>query len=780
MDISSRIKNFFVQGYTGKQTNSNPSAPMGHDFLRFGNRRMMPDTWSTVEMTDFDFYSGYSYAAINNRANKVSQLATSNLVTTANKKIMDDARNKDIEIIHPYLTLIDESKDFTNSAFWYDISTYLDLEGVYYLMAVRAVAPGLVGEIQYFKMLNPYDIRRVRNKETDEIGGYIESRDGMSREIPKEMIIEIRKLNPFSKDKTFAMTDAAKEYQFTMKQASDYTRSSLKTSTGAPGIISTDIIMEDELFANFKARVMSQEKGAPLFGNGAGTINWTPMNVDLDKAALNDINSINRDTLFAVSGVSKTTMGIEESGTTREVSRTQKDKFMEDHVMPQLQLIIDAMNQDYKTYYPKEYKSNKYTMTIDSPMAADKDAELMDVEIAQTGFDLYASLLNAGYDSVLAAKYAQGQITLSELGLPTGEPMNIPVAGKTKEPPQTLKEKDDTPPSKKKDKLESKNSENNIGTHHHEQEEISEDELSLAINELGPVVASNVSGTEAHLQNAVTNVEAQVVSGFLKNVTKAKNAFTKESEVYTQEEKKTYLDELAIAIAAYYLILLPIYGNAAMRKRAAEHGQFVNFTITPEIKKYVETISQKAAESHLNTIADDILKVANKVYQEASERELAKLVAAGKKETDAVLKLARKKALEGAGQQEIVSAIQKEFTKMSATRAKTIARNEAQRAFTQSQYQADLQFLKATNLIGRAYKKWEAPNPDACNYCRSLAGMPPIPFDQNFVDLGGEVTSTETREDGVKVVKKLPINYEPLSSGGAHVNCNCRYILIIK
>ena len=795
MDISNRIKNFFAGG--NRARNAASQAPMGADFLRYGNRGfgITPSTWSTVEMSDLDFYSGYSYAAINNRANKVSQLATGNLKTKATQKILDDARKKDIDIIHPYLTLIDESKEFTNSAFWYDISTYLDLEGVYYLMAVRAVAPNMVGEILYFKMLNPYNIRRVVNRETLEVGGYIENRDGFQREIPKEMIIEIRKLNPFSHDKTFSMTDAAKEFQFTMKQASDFTRSALRNNTGSPGIISTDVIMEDELFANFKARVLSQEKGAPLFGNGAGTINWTPMNVDLDKSALSDINSINRDTLFAVSGVSKTTMGIEESGTTREVSRTQKDKFMEDHVMPQLQLVIDAFNQDYKNYYPNEYKKNKYVLVIDSPMAADKDAEKKDVEIAQAAFDLYNDLIAAGYDVVLAAKYAEGKITLAELG----EPKNPP---KTEEPKEdegeeeepTLKEIEDTPPSKKKEnkhryEIDGQylfNYEPDYGDCGDDceicntKEKEQEVELKRAVNELGSVVSNNVRSQEASLQNAVTNVEAQVVSSFLKNITKATNAFDKESDVMTKEERSTFKDELALAFAAYYLTLFPIYGNQLMRKRASEHGTLVSFQMTDEVKKLVESVSLSAAESHLNTVAKDILTSANKAYQAASERELAKLIASGEKESDSVIKLARKRALEGANQQAIVSAIQKEFQDMSKTRAKTIARNEAQRAFTQSQFQADIQFLNSTGLMKNAYKKWDAPNPDACTYCRSLAGMPPVPFSQNFVDLGGEITSTETRGDGVTVVKKMPVNYEAISAGGAHVNCNCRYILIIK
>jgi hypothetical protein len=45
------------------------------------------------------------------------------------------------------------------------------------------------------------------------------------------------------------------------------------------------------------------------------------MSIDLDKSALKEINEVNRDQLFSVGGVSKTIMGIEQSGTTEPAGR---------------------------------------------------------------------------------------------------------------------------------------------------------------------------------------------------------------------------------------------------------------------------------------------------------------------------------------------------------------------------------------------------------------------------------------------------------------------------
>lgn len=415
-----------------KEKNSRDPDNLGNRFLRYGNKKAMVQDWSKVVMSDRDLYVGYPYAAISTRANKTSQLAINNLKTDASPELEKAAKSKEEEITHPYLDIISKSKTFSNYNFWYNISTFLDLEGVYYLMVVRNKQGNRTGNIQEFKLLNPYNIKRVRDQDTGEVGGYIESKNGLVREIPEHMIIDIRKLNPFDDDEPYAMTDAAKESQFTIKQAGDYTRHSLKNNMAAPGIISTDVMLETEQFQNFVSRVTNQEKGVPLFGNGAGAITWDAMQIDIDKAGLNNINEINRAQLFAVSGVGKTMMGIEESGTTRETSKVQKDLFVENHIMPQLQLIIDAFNQDYENYYEADYKKNQYQIVIDNPLGSDKDVELKEVDLKTKNFELYSTLIGSGFEPVIAAKYVEGDIDIDELG----KPKNPPVIEEKKEEPK--------------------------------------------------------------------------------------------------------------------------------------------------------------------------------------------------------------------------------------------------------------------------------------------------------------------------------------------------------
>lgn len=413
MKITNRIKSA-INGFTKTENAYSEQQRLARSFLKNGNRSNMLQDWTGTLMTDESFYQGYSYAAINVRANKLADLAINNIVTTGN----DETK----EHTHPYLEIIDKSKTFSNYNFWHNISTYLDLEGVYYLLAIRNVQGDRIGNIQNFKLTNPYNIRRVINEETGEIGGYVEHKRGMTRELQPQLIIPIQKLNPFDEDTAFAMTDAAKEYQFTLKQASDYTRHALKNNINTPGIISTDVILPQEQFENFKARVTNQEKGMPIFGNGAGTIKWEPMNVDLDKSSLQNINEINRSTLFAVSGVGKTIMGIEESGTTRETSKTQRNLFIENHVAPQLQLIIDALNQDYKNYYDKEYEKSGYEMVIDIDLDVDKNAELLEKQIdlqvldnKKAELELYDALRAKAFTDESILDYIKGEIEVTEL-----------------------------------------------------------------------------------------------------------------------------------------------------------------------------------------------------------------------------------------------------------------------------------------------------------------------------------------------------------------------------
>ncbi len=400
-----------------KQNNST----LANDFLRFGSRPKMTLNIDDPILTDEDMYTGYGYAIIERRANRAVILGTRYTYTKSTKK---DGSSSE----HPYLKLINDSLDFTAEDFWYEYSRYMDLEGVHYLLAVRTVTETKmkngytkVGNIQSMELLNPYEVRRIFNSK-GELGGYVEQRDGMQREIPKEMIIEVIKKNPVDRKKSFSMADAASDAQFVLKQAADYSRKSIRNNINAPGIFTSDIIMEDHDFANFKERVKNHAPGEPLFGNGPSAIAYHDTSVDLNKSALTSVNDNNRDQLISVGGTSKNQLGLDQSGTGRETAGVQKDDFTENAVMPMVMKMIGALNMDYKRYYPEDFTKFGYEIALKNPLSTDYDNKLKEIEVSQEQVAFRNALVAAGYELDIATQFVTGEIDIIALGMPTLEP----------------------------------------------------------------------------------------------------------------------------------------------------------------------------------------------------------------------------------------------------------------------------------------------------------------------------------------------------------------------
>lgn len=674
----------------------------------------MSGNWSEVLIDDRGLYSGYLYAAIRNRASAVATLAINNVST--------EAKNADLE--HPYLQLVKQSTLFSEFSFWYNISTYLDLEGVMYIMAVRNFNEKQVGAIQYFKLLNPYDVVKIIDAD-GKVGGYEErGPNGTIRAIPPEMIIEIKELNPFDQDKAYAMTDAAKEYQFTLKTSGDYTRNALKNNINAPGIISTGVVLDDEKFKNFKARITQHTQGEPIFGNGSGVIDWKSMETDISKAALKDVNETNKEAVFAVTGVSKTNMGIEQSGVTRETSKAQQDIFTGNQLIPRTQMIIDSLNLDYKRNYPKEYESKQFTLIVDNPLAKDQEAELKRTEVDQKRFDLYEALLKAGYKADLAAQYVNGEIEVDKLGEPDRpEPPTPTTVDTTETNTNSVKKKDDGEQFPKVTTA--------YDRHDHQ--------LAQPIDEL-------MQHQQQLLKNACINAEENLVVNVIAKVSRTLNQFDEESDIISKSKKNETIDELTLVLMGFYSAIFLMMGPEVMEQHAEQYDLEGTFKLNKKARDYIKKISNKVAESHVHTI------------------------------TDSLLDTVRQQALAGKSVQEIVSAIRKEYTdEISKSRAETISRTETNRAFTQAQFQADDQFVKQNNLEGRVYKKWVTRSNNPCAFCEALEAEGEVPFFDNFRNLGQEVV-VGTGEDR----KTLEIGFESLQAGNAHPNCNCSYELIIR
>jgi hypothetical protein len=757
----------------------------GREFLKYGSRPMYQD-WSRLIMSEEDKYTGVMFAAINKRANLVAQLALENLRTDATKQIMEAAKAKSEPVQHSYLSVIDQSLNFSNYDFWLNTATYIDLRGLAYVGVIRTVAENRIGDVMDFELLNPYRTERVTRQVNGriEVGGYREYIEGgFFRDWPVQQIIPIQRLNPFKPEEPYAMSDAGKDSQFTIKQAGDSTRHALANNANSPGIYSTDVVLSDPNFRLFQDHILSSDKGKPIVANGAKAVTWESTQIDLDKSALDKVNQVSLEHLLAVSATSKTSLGIEQSGVTRDTSKVMRDQLTSDAGIPLLTFVIEALNQDYKRYYPKEYAKTKYRLYIDSPLGTDRDAEAKDIKNRGLGLQLYNQLVNQGYDRAIAAKYAIGEATLEELG----EPKNKPV-----QPVEPVKPAAPTEPAESKPKPEKQ---------------------SATRNQI-PTEISQLSAQEGALLNAVIKVEERVALAVINKV--AKNVYDESSDVITNDDRKEQERQLANAILVFLSLAVPLQAKSVMAQRSQQFGKPGLFSTDSEVRAAIDDAATKAASSHLETIVEDlratvkqtqvtegdisrIAKAVAKKYPDVKPDELKasiKEAAAGGKSDSAIAEALRTKykeadfdelvkgvrqaALKGAEHDQLVTAIRQDYHHISQTRAKVIAKTETNRAFSISQYQADRQFLDQNGWTGQAYKKWVTHSPNPCPFCQAKAAEPAIPFDLPFAEIGDTVTAHTEAEDGTVTVRAYPITYETVVAGSLHPNCSCSYELEIR
>lgn len=820
VDIFNRLNN----AVAAFRKTKNESGVDGNAFLKYGKNRM-PSTWSTPQITDSDFYTGYGFAVINKRANRSVVLGKKYLFTDAKEDIIKKANDKGTRIVHPYITLIRDSIDFAERDFWYNISTYLDLEGIYYLMAVRTVtASGKVGNIQKFSLLNPYHVKPVVNSQ-GELGGYVEQRGGMQRQIPKEMIIPIKLLNPFDPSQPYSLADAARDSQFTLKQANDFARESINGNLNAPGILSSAIELPDDQFDNFVSRIKDHSRGEPLFGNGAGTVSWVDMQTDLDKAALDKINSINRDVLLAVSGLSKTGVGVEESGTGREVSRTQKDDFTENAIMPQIENIIDALNLDYRRYYAEQYSKTDYTIVLDNPLETDRDAEQADVEIRQSQFDLQQALIAQGYDADIAAKYAMGDLSIKDIGEPQkpNDPPADPTPTTEDQPADgdTKEDQPDTSAQSYADKsfevyqgypipvlqyLDEHADQVNpfsekgsfVYSTENELKTVRINHLEEAENSIIGVVDENTFVKLADFREGADKVA--ILAKLNKRYHNQPVAIKKKIDFHTHDhdvysivknaafDKQATIDAntndlLKSANAAEDSLFewyLDQINGGDFNPHPTSLDSFINgltlpfavyFTVMFPIYASVrvqETAHQFGIDTSPVVAMTDEIK---QTIDNFAKKEATSHINTLQQDLENALAIIRTKSSDPT---EIKDMFEKAYASIRARRSATLSNTAALRIFNLSQYEADLQFLTSQGIVGQAYKQLFSLTGDPCPFCAQLIAEStanPIPFTDAFASVGQTITV-----DG----KKMHFNYEDVIAGNVHPNCRCAYKIVVK
>lgn len=392
---------------------------IANDFLRRGNFKARQDVQLDQKFNPEMTVNGWMYAALNTRSDAFGEFCEENIVSESEKQ-----ENP----YHPYLKLIEESKEIPEYEFWKKAISNYDNYGLIYFFVLRRVVKDKDGTIQHIGLptkINILSSPKITALTHDgKIVGYREQIDAThKREFAPEQIIRVINPHPRNQDEPYSIYEAAKDYQYTINKGTEFAQNALINNINTPGILSTSEVLNDEEYDNLISRINSHEPGKAIVTDGTGNLTYTSISQSLDQAALPTLTELSRQTIFAVTGTSKTILGIEESGVTRDTSKVQDKKFIKRAIAPVAKRIISAFNFDYRVRYPELYKQNGVKMVIKSIYDAAETSEQFDVQ--KKLFDDITEIVYSGYTKESAEKFMYGDISFTDLELDAEDAQDI-------------------------------------------------------------------------------------------------------------------------------------------------------------------------------------------------------------------------------------------------------------------------------------------------------------------------------------------------------------------
>lgn len=734
---------------------NNVELPATNTPTGFNRPRIDASTTKLFDNTDLakeEIYTGVVYRAITTIANRTAQVLINNT-------ILVDSSGEEIELENnPYWNAIQESPTFTQFEFFYGMATYLQLGGFAPILAVRNFnmgadyQPTSVGDIKELKLLSPYNLKLLLSDEDDALIGYeevIKMHNGQTktRKLGIPHVIPAKMFNPFDNLLGFGVTTAANDYQYTARAAGKYTRRAMRNNISASGIITVNKQLDGTMRENFKNEMKSRyaseaADGSPILAFGADAMSWQDLRQDMDKMALEKIHDMNMEDLLTVMGVSKTVMGIEQSGVTRETSRVQQDLLMLNIVMPLAQAILDEFNQDFRNYYPNQWKSSKkQTLQLDSPVSKDYESEKIENETLDVKLDVAKKMwqMGATRESIAEALELPEELEWEDEPRWGGGGTAIGGDGTGNNPADQV-------PSGTGLGEETPLEEEEAGT---EQNQVAISTIPTAKNTLSMEQVVEIKRLREQTYTKIAEHELNYVEAYIDALSDA----MQQNSTLPDPEKQKYMDELKTILSGYYAAVVPVLGQAVADFRRRQYGLATTFEMDEAIRNMIRERVSKTSLAHFDTV----------------DNQLTNLL---------------KQALdEGWGRDKMAREVRKTFTdSISKASAKRLTVTETNNAFNKSQYWADQMFLKQHNLEDRAYKQWVTYSPDPCPHCQALAEQAPIPFDKPFINVGESFGAEYTKQDGTKTVRYITPNedFGAVEDGNAHPNCNCKYRLVIK
>ena len=800
------------------------------DFLRRGNFKTRQDVALDQKYNPEMTVNGWMFAALNARSDAFGEFCEENIITES---------KKGENLYHPYLQLIEESKEIPEYEFWKRAISDYDNYGQMFFFILRRVVYDKNGEIEHIGLPTRIDILNASKMtiltRNGKIVGYKEQIDSThKREYSADQIIRVINPHPRNPEIPYSIYDAAKDYQYTINKGTEFAQNALINNMNTPGILSTTEVLNDEEYDNLISRINSHEPGKAIVTDGTGNLTYTSISQSLDQAALPTLTELSRQTIFAVTGTSKTVLGIEESGVTRDTSRVQDKKFIKRAIAPVAKRVVSAFNFDYRVKYPELYKQNQVKMVIKPLYDAQETQEQFDTQ--KKLFDDITEIIYSGYTKESAEDFMYGDISFTDLELDAEDAQDIedeqedidnPENQPTEEKPAEEIPEENDGSEKTLQKIHIENQESEMHNHTNSDNYYMK-ALKLHINEQGELdeygksIENKINQAKNNLLKEIRTIQLQAIRESSSKL--SVNAFDYE-DIRTEEQEDTIYNKIKNALRKYWFLILPLVGKERIiedknsikiskednpnlteeeiqEKNEEIKKAEVNLLGTKKVKDYIEQVSEKAAKSHTNTIYKTILdavnKAENKILRNLFAKEYVEKFKQGEdkwfkskptekqvksklnnenfiKDNQKLYDSVRKKIEEGFSREEIQRAIRKEYVDLSRTRANILVGNEMARSITSSQYVADYELLRKTNMLDKAYKRLVSSTGDPCPVCKALIDKGDIPFSDPFLELGDTI---QVENDGKTTT--FTCNYETIESGVVHCNCHCDYQLIIK
>lgn len=406
-----------------------------------GNFKGVPlkNKTSDVIIEPKHLYRGYGYGIIKSIVNTGIITAEENVRTTCSTAERERLAKAGDQIEHPYKKLWQNSPYFSEYDFWKEFLTYIQLRGEFYIYMNRKRIAGaqrykagtrnLMFPTNYMKLINPDE---MKPKSWDKDGNVLEwtrttkspnvSGQQFVQTYPACQIIRVAEFDPLSPSKAYSLLDATKENLFTLENAKDFTRHALVQNVNAPGIIAVNGEFESqEQFDNYVAMLQNHEPGDWIIAAGNAETKAQELSQNLDGASQEKIRAVERDEMLVTTGVSKSVLGIETTGLTRDVAATQKLTFVEKTVIPYIKLMLETLNFDYRVNYAGDFNENKYILRITNPSTSDKTQELKELEVREEEYAMVQRYVDRGYTRKSAAQFVRGEIDVEQLQLEKGD-----------------------------------------------------------------------------------------------------------------------------------------------------------------------------------------------------------------------------------------------------------------------------------------------------------------------------------------------------------------------